>query len=321
MGRARPPSLVPCLVVAVAIAGACRPQGDELPPDARIVHVTRANEARSWELVHEGVDEGARQAGFETRIVQVQSAEELSGVVDRFAGEPATGVITPPLEPEEALSRALERARDRGLAVIVVGDFRIRDAALATVGPSPARAGRLAASHLAELLDGTGRIVAVAAEPDSPEVEDRFAGARDELGGLPGIELEMERFPVRMEREDFARAQERLLASEADAVLALDDGAAEAALRVVRKQDGWNPRIVSIASKEELRGAVVRRHMDGLVRGYPHFTGDRAARLMAEHLTGGDVPRYVDTGVHLTTQGDEDMVAVPPTEMPAFEGR
>jgi len=160
--------------------------------------------------------------------------------------------------------------------------------------------GHRAGEHLAELLDGKGK-VAIINCPEVQSVQDRVRGFREAVGKYPGIEI-VDDQSADAKRDVAVTVTENLLQkhSRLDGIFAINDSSALGALAAIENArrneivligyDGDPEARQKIKSGSALKADVVQ---------YPREIGKATADTVADYLQGKEVPDVVPVEVGL----------------------
>ena len=202
------------------------------------------------------------------------------------------------ISPNEAkpLTPIVERVFKAGIPVIVIDRGIESDSYTVFIGADNYEIGRQAGEHIAQLLNGQGRIVEIRGLPGSPPAIDRSKGMRDAVGRFPGLQVVHD--PVaNWLREEAMSQMEMALAAQPkiDLVYAHNDpmamGAYLAAKAKGREKEMKFVGIDALPGVDGGRQAVKDGKLDAT---FVYPTGGRqAVELAARILKGEKVPHRV----------------------------
>jgi LacI family transcriptional regulator len=133
-----------------------------------------------------GAQARAAEAGLSVLLASTDAeADREDSYLDLFEEQRVSGVL---ISPQGEGSARLDRLRTHGIPCVLV-DRESGDSAFSSVAVDDVAGGRLAVEHLLGL--GRRRIAVVGGPESIRQVADRFAGAREAVGAVPGATLEV----------------------------------------------------------------------------------------------------------------------------------
>jgi ABC-type sugar transport system substrate-binding protein/HPt (histidine-containing phosphotransfer) domain-containing protein len=222
----------------------------------------------------------ARQVSQTTLTARTVSEE--GAALSRLVGQGVDVIALKPLVSDDPeLLRALEKARDAHIPVVTLDSFIDHPAVVCTVGVDNWQAQQLVASYIFERLQGSGKVVFLAADPRPASGAARNASFHELLTRHPGIQLVHEAhidwvtpFSRRTQGADHVRAAlakapdlDAVVASNDEAALGAVDALAECGLtdRMVSGYDGLPDGLLAVHDRR--MAATIRQSPLAIARG------------------------------------------------------
>jgi len=317
-----------CLVgAAILLAAACSGSGGrESGGGAEAGGQTVSETAYTLAVIPKGtthvfwksVEAGARRAGDE-QVVEIiwkgplkenDRAQQIQ-VVQQFISQNVDGIVLAPLDLH-ALVAPVRQAAERGIPVVIMDSALEGEPGedfVSFVATDNARGGRLGGEHLAELLDGRGRVVLLRYLVGSASTTAREEGFLDAVRGGGGIEVLVEN---RYAGPTAGEAKTQALnmfdrVRSADGIFCSNEPSTYGMLLALRQEGlAGQIRFVGFDASPPLVEALEAGEIDALVVQNPDRMGYEAVATLVRHLRGQEVPPVVDTGVALITRENLD---------------
>lgn len=279
------------------------------PPLIAFAQDHMANDWRAAQVA--AVARTLAQAGPEVTFVHTDARGSAAQQVLDIDGLVARGVkvlISSPPDPA-VVTPAIERAHAAGVRVVLLTRRSLGEGFDAFIGPDDEAIAADAATLLARLLGGKGRILVIQGLPGASTTQGRTRGFAARLADHPGLELAGV-IPGAFLRAGGLRAIEQALAEGIafDAVFAHSDSMAVGARMALRKA-GIDPAslpIVGIDYIPEAREAI-RAGEQAASFTYPTCGAEGAAAALAL-LRDEPVPRHTTVPSVLVTRETVDVV-------------
>jgi len=257
---------------------------------------------------------GARRAEADTEGVRVlwqgparedDRADQVA-LVETLVQKRVDGLVLAPLD-EKALVPPVRRARQAGIPVVII-DSGLADpgAAVSFVATDNFKGGVLAGRHMAELLDGKGKVIVLRYLVGSASNVKREEGFLAEIARHPGIEVASSDQHGGPTVETAMATGEALLTKfgpgEVDGIFCPNEPMAWGMLRALTAAGrAGTVKLIAFDTSDRLLAAMEKGHLDALVLQDPVRMGEEGVRTVVEHLRGKEVPERIDTGVTLAT--------------------
>jgi ribose transport system substrate-binding protein len=304
------------LMVALMLAVACSKDGKsgggkEASGRLRIAVVPKGTTHEFWKSVHAGAVKAAREADVDVVWKGPLKEDDLKAqidVVSTFIAQGVSGIVLAPLN-DSALKAPVRQAKAAKIPVVVFDSDLRGDDHVSFVATDNVGAGRLAGDHMADLLDGKGRLVVLRYQEGSASTQNRERGFLDAVGGKPELRIVSDnQYGGATTESAFSKSESLLLAQKAQTgevsgVFTPNESTTFGMLQAMRKSNvNRKVRFVGFDSSDKLLAALREGDIDGLVVQDPFNMGYLAVKTMADHLRGKEVPKRVDTGARLVTK-------------------
>ncbi len=300
------------LQAAALIAGFCAGCGDggSASTGFRIAVIPKGTSHDFWN----NVQAGAVRADEEFDDVQItwkgpQSESEVSTQIEIVEGFIADGFDAICLAPTDAraLRKPVEEAMSQGIPVLIY-DSNLADdeGTISYVASDNYQGGVLAAKYLAELLDGSGKIILMRYQIGSESTEQREKGFTDTIAkDYPNITYLSNDQYGGTDEDAAVELGEQLLSSygeEVDGIFCPNESTASGMLIALRRDPrglAGKVKFVGFDGGQNLITGLEEEVLHGTVLQDPVQMGYEAVRLMREHLHKRDVPKRHPTRVHV----------------------
>ena len=158
---------------------------------ARIAVVPKGTTHEFWKAVHGGAREAARAGNAHIDWKGPLREDDLRGqidVVQSFVSQRVSGIVLAPLS-DKALGVTVKAAVAAKIPVVIFdSDLKGADH-VSFVATDNAAAGKIAANHLAKLLDGKGNVAVLRYQEGSASTQNREQGFLEGIRAHPGIKV------------------------------------------------------------------------------------------------------------------------------------
>jgi ribose transport system substrate-binding protein len=318
------PRVLSCLTIVCSIA-ACGPAPSTDPNVAqdrakKIVGAALLTQTHVFyqDLV-EAMEAEAEVQGIE---IVVQYAEfdgaKQNAQMQTFVLQEVDAIVVSPKD-SAAIAPAINEARREGIPVFTTDIAAHGVEVVSHIASDNVRGGEILGEHLAELLDGKGR-VAIIDHPEAASVQERVAGFEKALAKYPEMVI-VQKVPGGALRDKAMRATQDLLQAnpDIDAIFGINDDSALGALAAVESA-GLQDRILLVGydGTPEARGIIrAGRALVADTVQYPRDIGRTTVRTVAAHLDGETVPKVVPVDVGIITKESLEAEHPPPNVQPS----
>ncbi len=263
--------------------------------------IAKGLHANYWKAVYEGVQRAARD--FDVNITFEGTEEEgqiekqlaiLRGVLARNPSAIAFSSID-----LRAAEPYLQEAESRGIPVIGLDSGVVSPIVRTTVATDNYGAGSLAATRMADLLDGTGKAAIIVQDATSEVATDRRDGFVDTITQrYPGLEI-VEIGYGKGEPQLSADLTKEIIAKHPGirGIFGGNEGSAHGVILAIRDIKPIQPIVViGFDSGKILMDAIREGLVAGAVTQNPRGMGYRTVETALRAYRGESLPAFIDTG-------------------------
>jgi simple sugar transport system substrate-binding protein len=265
-----------------------------------IVGYAQLGAESEWRVANTiSVKETAEQLGVELRFLDAQQKQDNQILaVRKFIIQKVDVIGISPIV-ETGWEEVFREAKDAGIPIILV-DRRAavsEDLYVSYLGSDFLEEGRKAARIMADLTDGSARIVELVGTIDSAPANDRYTGFREVLLDYPNMRI------IDSESGDFTRARGKEVMARflrkhgatITAVYAHNDDMALGAIQAIEEyglQPGVDIKIVSVDAARGAFEAMIAGKLNATVECNP-LLGPQFFELALKVVNGEPIPKWV----------------------------
>ncbi|WP_207646379.1 ABC transporter substrate-binding protein [Cellulosilyticum sp. I15G10I2] len=263
--------------------------------------IVKGLQAEFWQPVRMGAERAARDYGIEITFEGTYGEGEteaqldiLRNVLDR---NPQAIVLS--AVDSRAATPYLERARAAGIPVIGFDSGVDSPIVRTTVATDNYGAGALAASKMAELLDGTGKVAVIVQDDTSRVASDRRDGFVDIIEQqYPGMEVVAIKYGEGNVDLSAERAKEIIREHpDVSGIFGGNEGSAHGVIKAVKELNKEGEiLIIGFDSGRILLDAIREGVVAGAVTQNPSAIGYLAVEAAIRAYRGETLPPFIDTG-------------------------
>jgi ribose transport system substrate-binding protein len=300
--------LVTILTIAAACSGA-----PAVPERLTIAVIPKGTSHIFWQSIHAGARRAARELDVDITWrgpLREDDRDSQVAEVENAVARRVSGIALAPLD-ESALVAPVMNARRSGVPVVIFDSGLKSGEFISFVATDNDKGGALAAAHLAQSLDGRGRVILMRYAEGHDSTTRREEGFLRGLQAHSGIEVVSSNQHVGADVEGAYKRVEALLARykaadgglDVNGIFAPNESSAFAVMRVL-KDNGWAGKVkfVGFDASDGLLAGLRDGTIDALVVQDPVRMGYLSVVSMVRHLRGEPVEARIDTGVHLVTR-------------------
>jgi ribose transport system substrate-binding protein len=274
-----------------------------------------------WQSIHAGAQKAASEAGVDIiwrGPLREDDRDSQVSEVEGFISRGVSGIVLAPLD-ESALVAPVSEAMRRKIPVVIIDSGLKGDDYVSFVATDNTKGGEMAGERLAEVMQGTGKVILLRYAEGHDSTNRREQGFLDAIAKHPGIEVVSANQYGGADVEGYYKRAEAMLSNykNPDGALAIDglftpnESSTFAMMRVLQ-DNGWagKVRFVGFDASENLVNGLRSGALDGLIIQDPVRMGYLGVKTMVAHLRGEAIERSVDTGVHLATPTNMDEPAM-----------
>jgi ribose transport system substrate-binding protein len=299
------------IVVAVlGLGAACSRSGDD--GTMTVAVIPKGTSHVFWQSIHAGARKAAQELGVSIAWRGPLREDDRDSQVTEVENAVARGVAGIALAPldESALVAPVTSAMKRGIPVVIIDSGLKGDEYVSFVATDNQAGGRMAGEHLAQLLNGRGRVVLLRYAEGHDSTSKREEGFLAAIRTHPELEIVSSNQYGGADVEGAYKRAEALLSSLKDGdgrigfdgIFCPNESSSFAMLRVLQ-DNGWagKVRFVGFDASDNLVKGLRTREIDGLVVQDPVNMGYLGVKTLVAHVRGEKVERRIDTGVQLVT--------------------
>jgi ribose transport system substrate-binding protein len=274
-----------------------------------------------WQSIHAGAQKAATEAGVEIiwrGPLREDDRDSQVSEVEGFISRGVSGIVLAPLD-ESALVAPVSEAMRRKIPVVIIDSGLKGDDYVSFVATDNTKGGELAGERLAEVMQGTGKVILLRYAEGHDSTNRREQGFLDAIAKHSGIEVVSANQYGGADVEGYYKRAEAMLSNykNPDGTLAIDglftpnESSTFAMMRVLQ-DNGWagKVRFVGFDASENLVNGLRSGALDGLIVQDPVRMGYLGVKTMVAHLRGEPIERSIDTGVHVATPTNMDEPAM-----------
>lgn len=282
-----------------------------------IAVIPKATSHIFWQSIHAGAVKAEQELGVKIVWVGTEKEDDRQqqiALVDNQVMNQVNGIVLAPLDGM-ALRRPVKSAVDNAIPVVIIDSDLIdsEDVYTSFVATDNLEGGRLAGQKLAEMLNGSGKVVLLRYMEGSASTENREAGFLEALKNFPNIEI------VSQEQHGGATVAQSQQASEnlllrfkdsagkltVDGIFCPNESTTYGMLQALQRQRlAGTVKFIGFDANEPLIEGLKQGELNGLVLQDPVKMGYLGVVTMVRHLRGELVAKRIDTGVTFVTATD-----------------
>lgn len=272
-----------------------------------------------WKSVHAGAVKASRELDVDIMWkgpLKEDDREEQIKVVDDFRARQVSAMALAPLD-DKALRQPVRSVIRDGIPVLIFDSDLDDQDKVSFVATDNTRGGRMAADHMATLLNGKGNVIVMRLQAGSASTTNRENGFLEAIAAYPGIRILSSNQYGGVTTESSYRVGENLVSAfkaaegGVDGIFTPNESTTFGMLRAL--QNGKltsRVKLVGFDSSDKLAEALRRREIQGLVLQDPFKMGYMSVSLLVKRLRGEPVDPRVDTGALMATPENADQPEV-----------
>lgn len=282
--------------------------GKPTPARLRLAMIPKGTTHEFWKSVHAGAVKASRELDVDLVWKGPLKEDDLKSQIDlmqSFVAQKVAGIALAPLN-DKALVSSVNAAAQAGSPVVIFDSALSGGNVVSFVATDNRAAGALAATRIAELLGGPGKIVVLRYQEGSASTHEREEGFLAGVKTHAGLEVVSDNQYGGPTTESAFAASERLLLAQnaagggVSAVFAPNESTTFGMLLALEKAKLTGKiRFVGFDISEKLAKAVEAGEIDALVLQNPFKMGELTVHALVDHLRGKSVEPRTDTGAEL----------------------
>jgi ribose transport system substrate-binding protein len=278
------------------------------PARLRLAMIPKGTTHEFWKSVHAGAVKASRELDVDLVWKGPLKEDDLKSQIDlmqSFVAQKVAGIALAPLN-DKALVASVNAAARAGSPVVIFDSALSGGNVVSFVATDNRAAGALAATRIAELLGGPGKLVVLRYQEGSASTHEREEGFLAGVKTHPGLEVVSENQYGGPTTESAFAASERLLLAQnaagggVNAVFAPNESTTFGMLLALEKAKLTGKiHFVGFDISDKLAKAVEAGQIDALVLQNPFKMGELTLHALVDHLRGKAVAPRTDTGAEL----------------------
>jgi ribose transport system substrate-binding protein len=312
-----------CLLALALVLSGCKNENDSTsaspePASAkktRIAVIPKGASAEFWKSIHAGAAKASEELGVDVIWKGPLKDDDLKAqieVVQSFVAQGIDGIVVAPLS-EKGLVSPVRQAKQSNIPVIVVDSGLAGEDHLSFVATDNYAGGKMGGEELARLLNNKGKVIMMRYVEGSASTAQREQGFLDSMKQHPEIEVVSSNQHGGATTESAFQSAENLLAATkaaeggVDGVFCVAEATTLGMLLALRKVNmAGKIKFVGFDVSSKLLEGMRKSELDALVVQDPFKMGYLSVKMMAQHIQGEKIEKFVDTGVHLVTKANMD---------------
>jgi ribose transport system substrate-binding protein len=278
------------------------------PARLRLALIPKGTTHEFWKSVHAGAVKASRELDVDLVWKGPLKEDDLKSQIDlmqSFVAQKVSGIALAPLN-DRALVSSVNAAARAGSPVVIFDSALSGGNVVSFVATDNRAAGALAATRIAELLGGPGKLVVLRYQEGSASTHEREEGFLAGVKTHPGLEVVSDNQYGGPTTESAFAASERLLLAQnapgggVSAVFAPNESTTFGMLLALEKAKLTGKiHFVGFDISDKLAKAVEAGEIDALVLQNPFKMGELTVHALVDHLRGKAVAARTDTGAVL----------------------
>ena len=265
-----------------------------------------------WKSIHAGAVKAARELDVEIiwkGPLKEDDREAQISVMENFVTRNVSGIVLAPLD-EKALVVPVRNSSRAGIPVVIIDSGLSGEDWISFVATDNKLGGRLAGERMAELLNGTGKVVLLRYQEGSASTTLRESGFLEVMAENPGIEVVSSNQYAGATTETAYQTSENLIApyrtSEnklaIDGIFCVNESSTFGMLRALQDANlAGKVHFIGFDSSPKLVEALETGEIDALILQNPFKMGYLGVHTIVAYLNKQPYKSFIDTGVTLVT--------------------
>lgn len=297
---------------------------------ATIAVIPKGTTHEFWKSIHAGALKAASELGVEIiwkGPLKEDDREDQIAVVEQMITRRVDGIVLAPLD-DVALRVPVASATRAGIPVVIADSGIKSDDHVSFVATDNRKGGYLGGKHLADLIDGAGKVIMLRYQEGSASTMNREQGFLDAMAEHEGIKIVSANQYAGATTESAYTASENLLAQfkgepgslTINGIFCPNESSTFGMLRALQ-DSGYAGKIVFVGfdSSEKLVQALKSGEINGLVLQNPLRMGYLGVTTIVAHLRGESVEKRIDTGVAVATPENMEEAEIASLLSPDFK--
>jgi ribose transport system substrate-binding protein len=301
-----------CLRVAISVLVLLAVRDSALSQEKlKIAVIPKSNTALFWRSVQMGAKLGAAALGGVEILWNAPASEDNAdrqiAIVEQCIAQDVSGIVLSPIH-QDALAPAVAKAMNKKIPVLIF-DSALKGTAgkdfICFVGINNRKAGSLAGRHLAELINGRGKVVLLRHVKGQANTTEREEGFLDAISHYPHIEVTVKDVYSGGTVDEARKTSTGLLSKlqEADGVFCPNELTTVGMLLALQEAKlAGKIKFVGFDTPSPVVEGLKKGEVSALIAQDPARMGYQSVKTMVDYIRGKKVPTNIDIGVKVVTR-------------------
>src|SRR5437899_369800 len=265
-----------------------------------------------WKSIHAGAvkaTQDLKQEGVEINLIwkgplREDDREQQIQVVEGFVSQGVNGIVLAPFD-KDALVRPVQEAKQSGIPTVVVDSPLNSNDPIAVVATNNFHGGEMAAEHLAQLLNGKGKVMLLRYQEGVASTDARERGFIEKMKSFPGIQVISSDQDAGATRDTAKTAAENMLNRYGDDIQGIftpnESSTLGTLLALEDLHRSGQIRFVGFDTSDALLDALRAKKLNGIVVQNPFRMGELGVKTIVNAIQKKNYENRVDTGETLIT--------------------
>src|SRR5438445_2996047 len=265
-----------------------------------------------WKSIHAGAvkaTQDLKQEGIEVNLIwkgplREDDREQQIQVVEGFVSQGVNGIVLAPFD-KDALVRPVQEAKQASIPTVVVDSPLNSNDPIAVIATNNFHGGEMAAEHLANLLNGKGKVMLLRYQEGVASTEARERGFIEKMKSFPGIQVISSDQYAGATRDTAKTAAENMLNRYGDDIQGIftpnESSTLGTLLALEDLHRSGQIRFVGFDTSDALLDALRAKKLNGIVVQNPFRMGELGVKTIVNAIQKKNYENRVDTGETLIT--------------------
>ncbi len=290
----------------------CQKNEEKNDSQMTIAVIPKGTTHEFWKSIHAGAVKAARELDVEIiwkGPLKEDDREAQISVLENFLSRNVSGIVLAPLD-DKALVVPVRNASRAGIPVVIIDSGLSGEDYISFVATDNKLGGRLAGERMAELLNGTGKVVLLRYQEGSASTTLREAGFLEVMAENPGIEVVSANQYAGATTETAYQISENLIAPfrisdnklAINGIFCVNESSTFGMLRALQDANlTGKVYFIGFDSSPKLVEALESGEINALILQNPFKMGYLGVQTIVAYLNKQPYKSLIDTGVTIVT--------------------
>ena len=279
-----------------------------------IAAISKGTEHEFWRTMEKGLMDAGEELNYKVTFEAPKDETDIDvqiSLVENAINSHADAIVLAPLDTEK-LNAVVDEAVNKGIPVVTVDSDITTDSRAATVGTDNEIAGAIAARHMAEKINSSGKVAVVSHVEGAQTAITRNNGFVNEVDKNYSNMIVVDLVYSGGETEVAYEQTKELVSRYPDlkGIYATNEGAANGVAKAIAELNLMDKiTIIGFDSSESENQYLIDGVIDGMMVQNPYNMGYLAVRNIVKFLNGKNIEKNINTGatyVSIDNFYDED---------------